>query len=62
VKDKPTAFALATKLVADRLAYFREEGSQPTKNDLLLAGHLVGALWANDLLNTSGENWVKVEE
>lgn len=57
-----TAFERATEIVARRLAFFREEGSELTENDKLLAGHLVGALWANNLLNTGDEKWVLVEE
>ena len=59
-KREPIAFYRARDIVADRLAFFREEDSEPTANDKLLAGHLVGALWANDLLNTAGEKWVTI--
>lgn len=51
----------ATEIMAVWLARFRDEEAKPTDNDRLMAGHLAGALWANDLLNTAGENWVTVE-
>lgn len=44
-------FERATALLADRLAYFRdEENPVPTENEKLTAGHLIGALAANKLL------------
>lgn len=55
------AFERATDLLASRLAFYREEGSEPTENDRLLAGHLVGSLWANGLLNVGDEKWVALE-
>ena len=58
--DNRPAFERATELVALQLATFRDDNTAPTKNDELMAGHIVGNLWANDLLNTNGENWVPV--
>lgn len=55
------AFERAAELVAGQLAFFREEGSVPTENERLMAGHIVGNLWANDLLNTGDEKWIPVE-
>lgn len=43
-------FERAMEIMAHWLAEFREEGSEPTENDKLTAGHLTGALMANDLL------------
>ena len=61
----PIAFERATKLAADELARCRTgydvSEVEPTKNERLLAGHIVGRLWANDLLNTGDEKWVPVE-
>lgn len=62
---KQIAFERATELAASQLAFFLrgngEERLEPTENERLLAGHIVGNLWANNLLNTEGENWVTVE-
>lgn len=59
------AFERATKIVAMQLASFRlgdcEDPFAYTKHEELCAGHIVGALWAQDLLNTKGEKWVTVE-
>lgn len=62
-----TAFERATELVAGRLASFRlgldcAEPFAYTENEKLMAGHIIGALWANDLLNVGDEKWVTVEE
>lgn len=43
-------FERATELMAQWLARFRDEGATPTENDLLTAGHLAGALAAQNLL------------
>ena len=63
-KDKPIAFDRATALAARQLARartgFEDLDAEPTENDRLLAGHIVGSLWANDLLNTGDEKWVSV--
>ena len=59
------AFERATELVASQLAFFQRGGGderlEPTENERLLAGHIVGNLWANDLLNTGDEKWIPVE-
>lgn len=56
------AFERATEIVARSLAFFRDESRpEPTDNEKILAGHLVGALWANDLLNTGDEKWTPVK-
>ena len=64
-EPKKIAFERATELVAGQLAFFlRGDGDvrlEPTENETLLAGHIVGSLWANDLLNTVGENWETIE-
>jgi hypothetical protein len=61
----PIAFERATEIVARQLASFRlgdcEDPSAYTEHEALCAGHIVGALWAQDLLNTKGEEWVTVE-
>jgi hypothetical protein len=58
------AFERATDLAADELARCRTgydvSEVEPTENERLLAGHIVGRLWANDLLNTAGEEWKTV--
>lgn len=60
------AFERATELAAHELARCRTgydiDDVTPTENERLLAGHIVGLLWANDLLNTAGEKWVAVEK
>lgn len=62
--EKKIAFERATDLAASQLAFFLRGGGderlEPTENERLLAGHIVGNLWANDLLNTAGEEWVPV--
>ncbi len=62
---RPIAFERATDLMAMWLARFRDGDPcgdvEPTDNERLMAGHLVGALWANDLLNMAGENWVRID-
>ena len=58
--EKKIAFERATELVAAQLAFFRDDTATPTENEELMAGHIVGNLWANDLLNTGGEKWVPV--
>ena len=61
----PTAFERATDLAASQLAFFMrgngDERLEPTENERLLAAHIVGNLWANNLLNTEGEQWATVE-
>lgn len=61
------AFERATEVVARQLASFRlgSDCDDPfafTDHELLCAGHIVGALWAQDLLNTGDEKWVPVEQ
>lgn len=64
VTERPIAFERATDLAARQLARarsgFEDLDAEPTENDRLLAGHIVGNLWANDLLNTGDEEWVPV--
>lgn len=60
------AFERATEIVAQRLASFRLgldhiEPFAYTEDERLRAGHIVGALWAQDLLNTAGETWTPVD-
>jgi len=61
---KPIVFERATDLMAMWLARFRVgdpcADETPTDNERLTAGHLAGALWGNDLLNTDGEKLVTV--
>lgn len=65
VTKRPIAFERATDLAARQLALCRtgwdDLDAVPTENERLLAGHIVGNLWANDLLNTAGEVWTPVE-
>lgn len=60
-----SAFERATELAAKQLARsrsgFDDLDAEPTENDRLLAGHIVGLLWGNGLLNTGDEKWVSVE-
>lgn len=63
---QPIAFERATEVVARQLASFRlgldaDDPFAYTENEKLMAGHIVGALWGQELLNTSGEEWVTVE-
>jgi len=65
VKVAP-AFERATELVARKLASFRlgldcDDPFAYTENERLMAGHIVGNLWSNDLLNTGNEKWTPVE-
>ena len=65
-EEKTTAFERATELVARRLASFRlgldcDDPYAYTENEQLMAGHIVGSLWANDLLNIGDKRWVSVE-
>jgi hypothetical protein len=60
------AFERASIVVAKTLASFRlgMDADDPfayTEHELLEAGHIVGRLWAENLLNTAGETWVTVE-
>lgn len=61
----PIAFERATEIAADELARCRlgyvVDEVQPTENERLLAGHIVGRLCANDLLNQAGEKWKTIE-
>jgi hypothetical protein len=62
----PIAFERATEIVARQLASFRlgMDCADPyayTEHEELCAGHIVGALWAQDLLNTAGEDWIPVK-
>jgi hypothetical protein len=45
-------FEAATELVAKRLAFFRTDDfdAEPTDNERLLAGHLIGGLLASDFI------------
>lgn len=64
---QPIAFERAAEIVARQLASFRLglDADNPfayTENEMLMAGHIVGALWGQDLLNTGDEKWVTVED
>lgn len=63
-EDAP-AFERATEIVARQLASFRlgdcENPFAYSKHEQLCAGHIVGALWGQDLLNTGNEKWIPVE-
>lgn len=64
---KEIAFVRAAEIVAEQLASFRlgldaDDPYAYTENEKLMAGLIVGSLWAQDLLNTQGETWVRVEE
>lgn len=61
------AFERATEIVARQLASFRLglDAADPyafNEYEELCAGHIVGALWGQDLLNTADEEWVTVEQ
>lgn len=57
-----SAFERAAEVMAKWMPrLLRDEEAEPTENDRLIAGHLAGALWANDLLNLSGECWETLE-
>jgi len=61
-----SAFERATEIVARQLASFRlgldcEDPYAYTEHEALCAGHIVGALWGQDMLNTGDEVWEKVE-
>lgn len=61
-----SAFERATEVVARQLASFRLglDCADPfayTEYEALCAGHIVGALWAQNLLNTGDEVWTTVE-
>lgn len=65
-EEKPIAFERAAEIVAKRLASFRlgldaDDPYAYTENEKLMAGHIVGSLWGQNLLNTKGENWRSVE-
>lgn len=60
------AFERATEIVAQQLASFRLglDADDPfafNEYEELCAGHIVGALWAHELLNTGDEKWVRIE-
>jgi hypothetical protein len=62
----PIAFERATEIVAKKLASFRlgldcEHPYAYDDYELLCAGHIVGALWAQNLLDTGDEVWTPVE-
>jgi hypothetical protein len=62
-----SAFEKATEIVARQLASFRlgldcEDPHAYNDHEALCAGHIVGALWAQDMLNTGDEVWVTVED
>lgn len=64
-EPKQSAFERATEIVARQLASFRlGDVSNPyAYNDyeFLCASHIVGALWAQDMLNTGDEVWTIIE-
>lgn len=47
-------FEGATELVARQLAFFREDDAEPTENEKLMAGHIVGNLVANGYTQLPG--------
>jgi hypothetical protein len=60
------AFERATEIVAKQLASFRlgldcDDPFAYTDHEQLCAGHIVGALWAQGLLDTGDEKWIPVE-
>jgi hypothetical protein len=60
------AFERAVEVVAKQLASFRIglDCSDPhayNEHEALCAGHIVGALWAQGLLDTGDEEWIPVE-
>ena len=60
------AFERATEIVARQLASFRlgldcEDPFAYTEHEALCAGHIVGALWAQGLLDTGKEQWIPTE-
>lgn len=62
-----SAFERATEIVACQLASFRlgldsDDPHAYDDHEKLCAGHIVGSLWAQDLLNTGNEVWVTVED
>ena len=62
----PIAFERATEIVARQLASFRLGLDSPDPfayddHEQLCAGHIVGALWAQGLLDTGDEVWTRVE-
>lgn len=65
-EPKPLAFERATEIVARQLASFRlgldvRDPYAYDEREFLCAGHIVGALWAQDFLNTGDEVWEMVE-
>lgn len=65
VREQAIAFERATELAARQLASFRlgldcDDPFAYTDNEKLIASHIVGNLWANGLLNDSGERWEPV--
>lgn len=63
---KPKAMERATELVARQLASFRlgldaDDPHAYNDNEKLMAGHIVGNLLANDLINEMPGEWVRVE-
>lgn len=61
-----SAFERATEIVARQLASFRlgmdcENPYAYDDHEALCAGHIVGALWAQEMLNTGDETWTVVE-
>ena len=66
IVPKPNAWDRATELAARQLASFRlgldaEDPYAYTENEKLMAGHIVGNLTANGLLNEMPGEWVRVE-
>lgn len=57
-------FEEATNLAARQLARYRtgwdDLDAEPTENERLLAGHVVGNLMANHLINMRDEKWVSI--
>lgn len=61
-----SAFERAAEIVARQLASFRlgldcENPYAYDDHEALCAGHIVGALWAQEMLNTGDEVWTVVE-
>ena len=56
-------FERATEVMAIWLARFRDDSADPNENDRLIAGHLAGALAANNLLvrELPARTWTEVE-
>lgn len=61
------AFERATEIVARQLASFRlgldceDDPFAYTEHEALCAGHIVGALWGQGLLDTKNEEWITLQ-